>query len=156
MSKSVTFTLTMTNTEAVDRIYALTDTRLAEVDLPASLVPDMIDELPALFVAASVAQGETRISGAAELRVKESDRIERVVAGLQAIGALAEEREDGWVVSRGSPRAAAIRTDGDHRIAMAFAIAALTGVAGTVEIDDPACAAVSYPTFWTDMEHLAA
>ena len=49
-----------------------------------------------------------------------------------------------------------IRTAADHRIAMSFAIAALTGVAGTVEIDDPACAAVSYPTFWTDMEHLAS
>ncbi len=54
----------------------------------------------------------------------------------------------------GAPRDAAIRTAGDHRIAMAFSIAALCGVAGTVHIDDPACAAVSYPSFWTDMESL--
>jgi 3-phosphoshikimate 1-carboxyvinyltransferase len=104
----------------------------------------------------AAAEGVSTVSGARELRVKESDRIELVVEGLRAIGAMAEEREDGWVISRGSPRDAAIRTAGDHRIAMSFAIAALTGVAGTVDIDDPACAAVSYPTFWTDMEHLAA
>ena len=102
------------------------------------------------------AEGTSTLRDARELRVKESDRIARVVEGLQAIGATAEEREDGWVVSKGTPRDAAIRTDGDHRIAMSFAVAALTGVAGTVEIDDPACAAVSYPTFWTDMEHLAS
>ncbi len=129
---------------------------LRAIDLTSDRVADVIDELPLIAMAMAAADGVSIVSGAHELRVKESDRIERVVAGLQAIGALAEEREDGWVVSRGSPRAAAIRTDGDHRIAMAFAIAALTGIAGTVEIDDPACAAVSYPTFWTDMEHLAA
>ena len=78
-----------------------------------------------------------------------------VAANLAAIGAHVDERPDGWIVSRGRPRAADIRTQGDHRIAMAFAIAALTGVAGTVRIDDPACAAVSYPSFWTDLETLS-
>jgi 3-phosphoshikimate 1-carboxyvinyltransferase len=126
------------------------------IDLSSDRVADVIDELPLIAMAMAAAEGVSTVSGARELRVKESDRIERVVAGLRAIGANAEEREDGWIVSRGSPRDAAIRTDGDHRIAMSFAVAALTGVAGTVEIDDPACAAVSYPTFWTDMEHLAA
>ena len=128
---------------------------LRAINLAGDRVADVIDELPLIAMAMAAAEGVSTVSGARELRVKESDRIERVVEGLRAIGANAEEREDGWVVSRGSPQDAAVRTDGDHRIAMSFAVAALTGVAGTVEIDDPACAAVSYPTFWTDMEHLA-
>ena len=129
---------------------------LRAIDLSGDRVADVIDELPLIAMAMAAADGTSTLSGARELRVKESDRIARVVEGLQAIGAQAEEREDGWVVSKGTPRPATIRTDGDHRIAMSFAVAALTGVAGTVVIDDPACAAVSYPTFWTDMEHLAS
>ena len=78
-----------------------------------------------------------------------------MVSNLAAIGADVEELPDGWRIRRGTPRAASITTAADHRIAMAFAVAALAGVAGSVEIDDPACAAVSYPTFWSDMESLA-
>lgn len=129
---------------------------LHAIDLAGERVADVIDELPLIAMVMAAAEGTSTLRDARELRVKESDRIARVVDGLQAIGAAAEEREDGWVVSKGSPRDARIRTDGDHRIAMSFAVAALTGVAGTVVIDDPACAAVSYPTFWTDMEHLAS
>ena len=129
---------------------------LHAIDLSGDRVADVIDELPLIAMAMAAAEGVSTVRDARELRVKESDRIALVVEGLRAVGAEAEECEDGWVVSRGTPRDAAIRTDGDHRIAMSFAVAALTGVAGTVEIDDPACAAVSYPTFWTDMEHLAA
>jgi len=128
---------------------------LHAVDLDGDRVADVIDELPLVAVAMAAADGVSTLRDAAELRVKESDRIALVVENLRAIGVQAEERPDGWVISRGAPRAATIRTDGDHRIAMSFAVAALTGVAGTVEIDDPDCAAVSYPTFWTDMEHLA-
>jgi 3-phosphoshikimate 1-carboxyvinyltransferase len=128
---------------------------LRAIEIAGDRVADVIDELPLLAVAMAAAAGTSSVRDARELRVKESDRIARVVEGLLAIGAEAKEREDGWDVSRGTPRDAAIRTDGDHRIAMSFAIAALTGVAGTVAIDDPACAAVSYPSFWTDMEHLA-
>ena len=142
--------------EPVGTIIVSGGAPLRAIDLSGDRVADVIDELPLIAIAMAAAEGTSRLSGARELRVKESDRIARVVEGLQAIGARAEERDDGWVVSKGTPRAAAIRTDGDHRIAMSFAIAALTGVAGTVEIDDPACAAVSYPTFWTDMEHLAS
>jgi 3-phosphoshikimate 1-carboxyvinyltransferase len=126
------------------------------IDLTGDRVADVIDELPLIAVAMAAADGVSTLRDAAELRVKESDRIALTVANLRAIGAEAEEREDGWVVSRGTPRDAAIRTEGDHRMAMSFAVAALTGVAGTVDIDDPDCAAVSYPTFWTDMEHLAS
>ena len=128
---------------------------LHAIDLSGDRVADVIDELPLIGVAMAAAEGESTLSDARELRVKESDRIALTVEGLRSIGAVAEERDDGWAISRGAPRDASVRTEGDHRIAMSFAIAALTGVAGTVVIDDPACAAVSYPTFWTDMEHLA-
>jgi 3-phosphoshikimate 1-carboxyvinyltransferase len=129
---------------------------LHAIDLSGERVADVIDELPLISVAMAAAEGTSRVSDAKELRVKESDRIELVVEGLRAIGAEVEEHSDGWIVTRGSPRDAFVRTAGDHRIAMSFAVAALTGVAGTVRLDDPACAAVSYPTFWTDMEHLAS
>lgn len=127
---------------------------LRAIDISGDRVADVIDELPLIAVAMAAADGRSTLSDAAELRVKESDRIALVAENLAAIGVEVEERPDGWTVSRGVPRDAAIRTAADHRIAMAFAIAALTGVAGTVDIDDPDCAAVSYPTFWTDMELL--
>jgi 3-phosphoshikimate 1-carboxyvinyltransferase len=118
-------------------------------------VADVIDELPLIGVAMAAAEGRSELRDAAELRVKESDRVALVVANLAAVGARVEERPDGWIVRRGRPREAAIHTDGDHRIAIAFAVAAVCGVAGTVRIDDPACAAVSYPSFWTDLETLS-
>jgi 3-phosphoshikimate 1-carboxyvinyltransferase len=142
--------------EPVGTVIVSGGRRLQAIELSGERVADVIDELPLLAVAMAAAEGQSVVRDAAELRVKESDRIALTVEGLRAIGAVADERDDGWVVSRGAPRDAAIRTEGDHRIAMSFAIAALTGVAGTVAIDDPACAAVSYPSFWTDMEHLAS
>ncbi len=128
---------------------------LQAIEISGDRVADVIDELPLIGVAMAAAEGRSELRGAAELRIKESDRIALVAANLAAVGARVEERPDGWLVSRGQAREAAIHTDGDHRIAMAFAIAALTGVAGTVRIDDPACAAVSYPSFWTDLETLS-
>ena len=117
-------------------------------------VAELIDELPLLGIVMAVAGGEVR--DAAELRVKESDRIAAMVAGLGAIGASVQERHDGWRVTPGSRRDARIATHGDHRIAIAFAVAALTGVAANVELDDPGCVAVSYPTFWTDLAAAAS
>ncbi len=116
----------------------------------------LIDELPLLAVAMAAAEGESELRDARELRVKETDRISAVVAGLSRVGATVEERPDGWRVSRGTSRDADIATDHDHRIAIAFAIAALTGVGGTVRIDDAESASVSYPSFWDDLETLAA
>jgi 3-phosphoshikimate 1-carboxyvinyltransferase len=129
--------------------------RLRAIELHGDRVADVIDELPLIGVAMAAAEGTSELRDAGELRVKESDRIALVVENLGAIGARVEERQDGWVVASGGPREAAIRTGGDHRIAMAFAIAALTGVAGTVRVDDPGCAAVSYPGFWSDLAALA-
>jgi 3-phosphoshikimate 1-carboxyvinyltransferase len=128
---------------------------LRAISLGGDRVADVIDELPLIGVAMAAADGRSELRDAAELRVKESDRIALVVANLAAVGARVEEHPDGWLIERGRPRDADIRTEGDHRIAIAFAIAALTGVAGTLSIDDPDCAAVSYPSFWTDLETLS-
>lgn len=128
---------------------------LRAIAIGASEIPSLIDELPLLACVAARAVGETRVTGAAELRVKESDRIRAVVENLRAIGADAEELPDGFVV-RGSDRALAgtVTTRGDHRIAMAFGVlGALKGNA--ITIDDPSCVGVSYPTFWDDLRQLA-
>ncbi|QNP40617.1 3-phosphoshikimate 1-carboxyvinyltransferase [Lysobacter solisilvae (ex Woo and Kim 2020)] len=116
------------------------------IDVPAAIVPDMIDEFPALFVAAACARGRTRVSGAAELRVKESDRIATMAAGLRALGIRVEEAPDGALIEGGRLQGGAIDSHGDHRIAMSFAVAAQLA-AGEVRIDDVANVATSFPGF---------
>jgi len=120
--------------------------RLRGVEVPQALVPDMIDEFPALFVAAAVAEGRTVVSGAAELRVKESDRIATMAAGLRALGAKIEETPDGAIVDGGALGGGAVESHGDHRIAMSFAVAAQLA-AGEVRIGDVANVATSFPGF---------
>ncbi|MCC7002474.1 MAG: 3-phosphoshikimate 1-carboxyvinyltransferase [Gemmatimonadaceae bacterium] len=124
---------------------------LRGVTITPDEIPSLIDELPLLACVAARAEGETRVTGAAELRVKESDRIRAVVDNLRVLGVDAEELPDGFVV-RGSdrPLAGRVVTHGDHRIAMAFGV--LGAVPGhTITLDDPSCVAVSYPTFWDDL-----
>lgn len=124
---------------------------LAGTSIDGDEIPRAIDELPLIACVASRAEGETRISGAGELRVKESDRISAVVSNLRAIGAEVEELPDGMVI-RGHRRSLRghVVTHGDHRLAMAFGIlAALPGNA--ITIDDPACVSVSFPAFWTEL-----
>jgi 3-phosphoshikimate 1-carboxyvinyltransferase len=132
--------------------YRISASALRGIGVGAADVPAMVDEIPLLACVATSAEGETRVTGAAELRVKESDRIATTVANLRAVGADADELPDGLVV-RGTPDRAlrgTIATHGDHRIAMAFAIlGARRGNAITV--DDPDCVAVSYPGFWADL-----
>lgn len=111
--------------------------------LPAD-VPSIIDELPVL-AAMAARRGGMRVTGASELRVKESDRIREIVAGLRAFGAEAEELADGFEIGPGSLTAAAVDAHEDHRLAMAFAIAAL-GAPGT-RIDGASIVDVSYPGF---------
>lgn len=128
---------------------------LNAITIAPAEVPSLIDELPLLAVVAARAEGETRVTGAAELRVKESDRIAAVVQGLRAVGADAEELPDGFVV-RGSdqPLKGHVITHGDHRIAMAFGV--LGAVPGNaITVDDPSCCAVSWPSFWNDLQRLA-
>jgi 3-phosphoshikimate 1-carboxyvinyltransferase len=127
---------------------------LRGVTIEPEMVPSLIDELPVIACVASRAEGETRVTGAAELRVKESDRIAVVVNNLKAIGADAEELPDGFVV-RGSdrPYRGRVQTHGDHRIAMAFGVlGALRG--NEIEIDDRDCVNVSYPGFWSDLDRV--
>jgi 3-phosphoshikimate 1-carboxyvinyltransferase len=119
---------------------------LQGIDLPEALVPDMIDELPAFAVAAACASGRTRISGAAELRVKESDRIHAMATGLQALGGRVHETSDGMLVEGGRLHGGSVDSLGDHRIAMAFSVAAQVAE-GDVMIDDVANVATSFPGF---------
>ncbi len=122
---------------------------LRGIEVPEAHVADMIDEFPALFIAAACAQGETVVRGAAELRVKESDRIATMVAGLRALGASVAETPDGAVIQGGADLGAGkVQSHGDHRIAMAFAVAAQL-VRGEVRIDDVANVATSFPGFET-------
>lgn len=114
-------------------------------------VPRLIDELPVLACVAARATGETIIRDAAELRVKESDRIAAMVENLRAVGVEAEELPDGMIVRGGDgPLAGTVRTHGDHRLAMAFGVLGATPRA-SISIDDPHCVAVSYPGFWEDL-----
>jgi 3-phosphoshikimate 1-carboxyvinyltransferase len=114
-------------------------------------IPTLIDELPLVACLAAYAEGETRVTGAQELRVKESDRIAVVVGNLRALGADVNELPDGFVVRGSAPTLRGrVVTHADHRMAMAFGIlGALPG--NEIEIDDPECVAVSYPTFWNDL-----
>jgi 3-phosphoshikimate 1-carboxyvinyltransferase len=115
--------------------------------IPEALVPDMIDEFPALFVAAAAAEGQTVVTGAAELRVKESDRLAAMATGLRTLGVQVDETEDGATIHGGAVLGSGtIESHGDHRIAMAFAIAGqLTD--GEVRINDVANVATSFPGF---------
>ncbi len=118
------------------------------VDVAAESVPALIDELPVLAVAAAFAEGRFTVAGAAELRVKESDRIAALAEGLRAMGVRLEERPDGLAIEGGRPlHGAAVRSHGDHRIAMSLAIAAL-GAEGATELADAECVSVSFPEFF--------
>jgi 3-phosphoshikimate 1-carboxyvinyltransferase len=116
------------------------------VELPVALVPDMIDEFPALFIAAAVASGTTVIRGAAELRVKESDRIATMATGLRALGIVIEETPDGAIIHGGRLGAGSVQSHLDHRIAMSFAVAGLVS-SGPVRINDCSHVATSFPGF---------
>ncbi|MFT4198634.1 MAG: 3-phosphoshikimate 1-carboxyvinyltransferase [Pseudoxanthomonas sp.] len=114
--------------------------------IPLELVPDMIDEFPALFIAAAAAEGRTVVRGAAELRVKESDRLAAMAAGLRTLGLQVDETADGATIHGGALAGGTIESHGDHRIAMAFAIAGQLAQ-GEVLVRDVANVATSFPGF---------
>jgi 3-phosphoshikimate 1-carboxyvinyltransferase len=119
---------------------------LRGIEVPTEHVADMIDEFPALFVAAACAEGVTTIRGAQELRVKESDRIAVMATGLRALGARIEETPDGAMIEGGTLHGGTVESIGDHRCAMAFAIAgAVAG--GAIKTRDCANVATSFPGF---------
>jgi 3-phosphoshikimate 1-carboxyvinyltransferase len=119
---------------------------LKGITIPEEQVPLAIDEFPAIFIAAACAEGTTVLTGAEELRVKESDRIQAMADGLQALGIEAKATEDGIVIEGGMIGSGEINSLGDHRIAMSFAIAGLQA-GGSIVINDCANVATSFPNF---------
>jgi 3-phosphoshikimate 1-carboxyvinyltransferase len=119
---------------------------LTGIDVPPELVPLAIDEFPALFVAAALARGTTRVRGAEELRVKESDRIAVMARGLAAVGIHVVEQPDGLLIEGGRMTGGTVDSGGDHRVAMSFAVAAARAT-GPVHILDVANVATSFPGF---------
>ena len=128
--------------------------RMTDLVITPDEVPEVIDELPVLATLGTFG-GSVSVSGAGELRVKESDRIAELVAGLRAMGADAEERADGFQVRAGTRlTGGTVHAQHDHRLAMAFAIAAL-GASGPTHIQGADAVAVSYPAFFDDLDRLA-
>jgi 3-phosphoshikimate 1-carboxyvinyltransferase len=126
---------------------------LVATEIEAAEVPALVDELPLVALLASHARGETRVSGARELRVKETDRIEAVTDGLRPLGARIHSRDDGWTVTGVPARLRGGRVDarGDHRIAMLGAVAGLASREG-VAIEGADTAAISFPGFYELLE----
>jgi len=128
--------------------------QLRGIKITKEQVPSLIDELPLLAVLATQAHGVTEVRGAEELRVKESDRIEMVATNLRAMGIEIETFDDGFkIIGPQKLTGAEIQSDHDHRIAMAFSVAALVADQETV-IHDAECVAVSYPRFYETLEEL--
>lgn len=119
---------------------------LQGIEIPEHLVPLAIDEFPVLFVAAACASGTTVLTGAEELRVKESDRIQVMADGLQNLGIDAVPKDDGIVIQGGKIGAGRVRSDGDHRTAMAFAVASLQA-SGAIHVEDCDNVNTSFPGF---------
>lgn len=126
---------------------------LAGTDIPPEWVPLAIDEFPVIMAAAAVARGTTRLAGAAELRVKESDRLAVMCRNLAALGVEVREREDGFEITGGRIRGGEVDAEGDHRIAMACVVAALVAEA-PVTIANAEWIETSYPGFTDDLKTL--
>ena len=122
--------------------------------IEGDLIPTLIDELPVIAVMAALAKGTTVIRDAAELKVKESDRIQVMTENLTRMGARVEATEDGMIIHGGSSlQGAIIDSHQDHRVAMSFAVAALAAE-GETEIRDAECVSISYPGFYQDLASL--
>ena len=125
---------------------------LKGITIEGSIIPTLIDELPIIALMASFAQGTTTIKDAAELKVKESNRIAVMVKNLTAMGADVKETEDGMIIHGGKPlHGAIIDTKSDHRIAMTFAIAGMLAD-GETTLQNPECVTISYPEFYNDLK----
>ena len=149
-------TLLNERTEGGERIadVLVRTSRLHGTTIEGEIIPTLIDEIPVIAVMAAMAEGTTIIKDAAELKVKETDRIETVTDNLKAMGCDVTPTEDGMIINGGRPlHGASIHTLLDHRIAMAFSIAALVAE-GNTKILDSKCVDVSYPTFYDTFEQL--
>ena len=138
--------------EPVATIYAKTS-KLIGINIPEELVPVAIDELPIILVAAACAKGKTKLSGAAELRVKESDRIQSMLDGFISLGIKVKALEDGMIIEGGQYNGGVINSNDDHRIAMAFSIAGIIAKAPII-INSCKNVATSFPEFIDTAKHL--
>jgi 3-phosphoshikimate 1-carboxyvinyltransferase len=120
--------------------------QLNGIDVPENLVALAIDEFPVIFIAAAYAEGKTRVTGAEELRVKESDRIQAMADGLQRLGVDAQATIDGMIINGGPVQGGEVESVDDHRIAMAFAVAGLQSE-GVIKINNCENVATSFPNF---------
>ena len=161
MGAHITTTVDSEQPEPMGRIELRT-APLKAISIVEADVPAILDELPLLGVVAAYAAGTTTVRGARELRVKESDRIAVLVKGLRELGATVAEVDDGFDVTGPSTslgtgpsplHGGTVESGGDHRLAMAFAIAAL-GASAPVTIEDSSCVAISHPSFFADLEAL--
>ncbi|PSQ95056.1 MAG: 3-phosphoshikimate 1-carboxyvinyltransferase [Bacteroidetes bacterium SW_9_63_38] len=130
--------------------------RLQGTEVAGRLIPNLIDEIPVIAVAAACAEGTTEIRDAQELRVKETDRLHAMAENLNALGAEVKERDDGLIIEGNGPNllGTTVGSFDDHRVAMAMGVAGLVAH-GTTTINDAECADVSFPGFWTELEDVA-
>ena len=125
------------------------------IEIGGDIIPTLIDELPVIALLATQAKGKTIIKDAAELRVKETDRIAAVTTELTKLGAKIEATEDGMIIEGPTPlTGGTLKSYGDHRLGMMAAIASLVSE-GAIHIEDPSCIAISYPNFFEHLEELA-
>jgi 3-phosphoshikimate 1-carboxyvinyltransferase len=128
--------------------------RLKGVEIPSDMVPKLIDEVPILAIIATQAEGTTKLTGAKELRVKESDRLNAIVNNLSLMGGQIEELEDGFIIEgQQKLKGAVVDSYGDHRIAMAFAIAGLIAE-GETQIKNSECVEISMPNFFETLQEI--
>ncbi|OMH41266.1 3-phosphoshikimate 1-carboxyvinyltransferase [Desulfurobacterium indicum] len=140
--------------EEVGNIKVSYSSELKAISISGDIIPRLIDEIPIISILATQAEGKTVIRNAAELRVKESDRIKSIVSNLKNLGINVEEFEDGFMIQGKSKIAGGeVSGFGDHRIAMSFLIASLISE-DTIYIDDIDCIATSYPNFLSDLKFL--
>ena len=128
---------------------------LKGIKISGSIIPTLIDELPVIAIMAACAQGTTTVKDAAELKVKECNRIDAVTLNLNAMGGDITATDDGFIINGGKTlNGTSIETYHDHRIAMSFAVASLVAD-GTTTITNPECVTISYPNFYMDLESLS-
>lgn len=150
-------TISNTRTQGSESVADITvcSSVLQATTIRGAIIPHLIDEIPVLAVAAAMANGHTVIADAQELKAKETDRIATVVAALQAMGVTAEATDDGMLITgRGALSGATLASHGDHRLAMAWAVASLVAT-GATTIQGTDAVDVSYPGFWRDLQQIA-
>jgi 3-phosphoshikimate 1-carboxyvinyltransferase len=150
-------TISNARTEGSEPVADVTvrSSSLQATTIRGAVIPHLIDEIPVLAVAAAMAHGQTVIADAQELKAKETDRIATVVAALHAMGVTAEATDDGMLITgRGALSGATLASHGDHRLAMAWAVASLVAT-GSTTIQGTDAVDVSYPGFWRDLQLIA-